>query len=488
MHSIDIRDWRSASFYLVVVVLGAVGVILMVAPVVVGFMMSLTAGDTIQFPPQGFSLRWYQALFDPVQSGRIIKAGVTSLQIAALATTFTILFAVPAALGLASAQGRRFAFLEPFFMLPLVLPTLVYGIAALMYFSKIGISPSFSLVVLGHTVIFAPLVFRTTVAVVSQLSPTLTESSLILGASRAHTMRRITLPLIMPGILGGALLVFMASMDNVSVSLFLADARTNVLPIRMWRMIERVARRSRRRHLRRGDRRDLPDRGGGLVGRESGPEAKVAIPGPNDTRRWSPGLGTSQTRTRLRGTTVMNETTNLDRVSPKAEARSNRYSGRIEKLLDGFEPSFEFSAPPPLPEAEFAERVRRIRREAVLAGHDALIVHTGHGRLVPHLERLSALRLRLDARGRADHPDRQRQGDGPAVVLHPVGDHAAGRRAGRRRADLADRRDRARICRPPRLVDGQDRRGGCADILSGLGLAAGQIGRLGDRTSVELFG
>ena len=123
-------------------------------------------------------------------------------------------------------------------MLPLVLPTLVYGIAALMYFSKIGISPSFSLVVLGHTVIFAPLVFRTTVAVVSQLSPTLTESSLILGASRAHTMRRITLPLIMPGILGGALLVFMASMDNVSVSLFLADARTNVLPIRMWRMIE----------------------------------------------------------------------------------------------------------------------------------------------------------------------------------------------------------------------------------------------------------
>ena len=73
----------------------------------------------------------------------------------------------------------------------------------------------------------------------------------------------------------------------------------------------------------------------------------------------------------------MNETTNLDRISPKAEAPSDRYSGRIERLLDGFEPSFEFIAPPPLPEGEFADRVRRIRREAVLAGHDALIVHTG---------------------------------------------------------------------------------------------------------------
>ena len=238
MHSVDMRDWASISFNLVVLGLGSVGVVIMVAPVVVGFLMSLTAGDTIQFPPEGLSLRWYAALFDPAQSSRILSAGLTSLQIAALATAFAILVAVPAALGLAGADGRKFAFLEPFFMLPLVLPTLVYGVAALMYFVNIGIWPSFWLVVLGHTVVFVPLVFRTTVAVVSQLSPTLGESSLILGASRAHTLRRITLPLIMPGILGGALLVFMASMDNVSVSLFLADARTNVLPIRMWRMIE----------------------------------------------------------------------------------------------------------------------------------------------------------------------------------------------------------------------------------------------------------
>lgn len=232
------NDWAGLSFNLVVIVLGCFGVVIMVAPVVVGFIMSLTAGNTIQFPPQGLSLRWYANLADPAESGRIQSAALTSLQIATLATALSILVAVPAALGLASKEGRKYAFLEPFFMLPMVLPTLVFGIAALMFFVQLGISPSFWLVIVGHTVIFTPLVFRTTVAVVSQLSPTLGESSMILGASRAHTLRRVTLPLIMPGILGGALLVFMSSLDNVSVSLFLADARTSVLPIRMWRMIE----------------------------------------------------------------------------------------------------------------------------------------------------------------------------------------------------------------------------------------------------------
>lgn len=238
MRSLKQTDLAGLSFNLVVILLGCFGVMIMVAPVVVGFMMSLTAGNTLQFPPQGLSLRWYENLFDPVESSRIHSAALTSLQVAALATALSILVAVPAALGMASKEGRKYAFLEPFFMLPLVLPTLVYGIAALMFFMKIGINPSFWLVAVGHTVVFAPLVFRTTVAIVSQLSPTLGESSLILGASRAHTLRRVTLPLIMPGILGGALLVFMSSLDNVSVSLFLADARTNMLPIRMWRMIE----------------------------------------------------------------------------------------------------------------------------------------------------------------------------------------------------------------------------------------------------------
>ena len=232
------KDWAGISFRAVVVMLGSIGVLIMVAPVIVGLLMSLTAGNTLQFPPEGLSFRWYEALFDADKSRRIQTAAMTSLEIAISATLLTILVAVPAALGLAGSKGRRFMALEPMLMLPLVLPTLVYGIAALMFFSYAGVPTSKWLVIVGHTVIFMPLALRATVAIVSQLDPSLGESSRVLGASRSQTFRRITLPLILPGVLGGALLVFMNSLDNVSVSLFLADARTNVLPIRMWRMIE----------------------------------------------------------------------------------------------------------------------------------------------------------------------------------------------------------------------------------------------------------
>ena len=135
-----------------------------------------------------------------------------------------------------------------------MLPTLAYGFAALMFFSLLGFRPSIPLLVIGHAVVIAPFVFRTTMASLSQLDPSLLESSASLGAGRFTTFRRITLPLIAPGIAAGAFLAFIASIDNVPVSLFLSNARTDMLPIRMWGMMEIDARRARRRRLRRADR------------------------------------------------------------------------------------------------------------------------------------------------------------------------------------------------------------------------------------------
>jgi putative spermidine/putrescine transport system permease protein len=83
-----------------------------------------------------------------------------------------------------------------------------------------------------------PYVVRTTVAALAQLDPVLLESSASLGASKLYTFRRITLPLIRPGILAGGFIAFMSSFDNVPVSLFLRDARTDMLPIRMWQDLE----------------------------------------------------------------------------------------------------------------------------------------------------------------------------------------------------------------------------------------------------------
>jgi putative spermidine/putrescine transport system permease protein len=111
-------------------------------------------------------------------------------------------------------------------------------LAALMFFSLIGLPVSPLTLVIGHTIVCVPYVLRTTVAALAQLNPTLLESSASLGATRFMTFRRVTLPLIRPGILAGAFIAFMASFDNVPISLFLRDANTDMLPIRMWQDLE----------------------------------------------------------------------------------------------------------------------------------------------------------------------------------------------------------------------------------------------------------
>jgi putative spermidine/putrescine transport system permease protein len=123
-------------------------------------------------------------------------------------------------------------------LIALILPTLSYGLAALMFFSVVGIRPSLNLLIAGHLVVIAPFIFRTTLASLTQLDPALLEASANLGASGFYGFRRITLPLIAPGIAAGCFLAFISSMDNVPVSLFLSNARTGMLPIRMWGMME----------------------------------------------------------------------------------------------------------------------------------------------------------------------------------------------------------------------------------------------------------
>jgi putative spermidine/putrescine transport system permease protein len=92
--------------------------------------------------------------------------------------------------------------------------------------------------VLGHVVVCAPFLIRTVLAALSQVDPSLMDASASLGASPPETFRRVTLPLIGRGVAAGAFLAFMASFDNVPVSLFLADERTEVLPIHLWQQID----------------------------------------------------------------------------------------------------------------------------------------------------------------------------------------------------------------------------------------------------------
>ena len=194
------------SYGLFVYGLGSLCLALMIVPVMISLLMSFTSAQTLKFPPPGLSLQWYVALFDPDKSAIIHSAAWNTLQIAVLAVLAALVFAVPATFGMARISARRANTLEPLFLAPIVLPSLVYGLALLIAANLLHIAPSLWLVVLANVVVFGPLMYRATSSIAAQLDINLEEASSLLGANRWVTFRRITLPLLAPGIFAGMFL------------------------------------------------------------------------------------------------------------------------------------------------------------------------------------------------------------------------------------------------------------------------------------------
>src|ERR1700676_3342742 len=164
----------------VIGILAGLGILILIGPVLIVITTSFTTSQTLRFPPPDVSLRWYRELFDPVRSAQIHIAAFNSVWVAGLAT--------------ARVTRPSARLLEASFLSPLILPTLSYGLAALMFFSVVGIRPSLNLLIAGHLVVIAPFIFRTTLASLTQLDPALLEASANLGAGGFYGFRRITLP------------------------------------------------------------------------------------------------------------------------------------------------------------------------------------------------------------------------------------------------------------------------------------------------------
>ncbi len=229
------RRFEGWSLRLVMGGLAAVAVFFLLFPTVILLLTSFTSSASLKFPPVGFSLRWYRALLGADQMRR---AAWNSLQVAALATTACVVLGTMGALAIGRSRARWARLLDAAFMSPLLLPGLAFGFAALMYVSLLGRELSLATLTLGHIVVCVPFVLRTTIASLAQLDPALLDSSASLGAGPLFTFRRVTLPMIGRGIGAGAFIAFMSSFDNIPVSLFLSDARTEVLPIHLWQIID----------------------------------------------------------------------------------------------------------------------------------------------------------------------------------------------------------------------------------------------------------
>jgi putative spermidine/putrescine transport system permease protein len=203
----------------------------MLAPLAIVCIVAFTPEHTLSIPTTRFSLRWFEAVFahpDFVQSFR------NSLWLALCSATVATGIAVPAGLALTRYEFKGRDALNGLFLSPLIIPHLVLGVALLRLFALIGATGSFVWLVLAHVVVITPYVLRLVVAAVVGFDRSAEQAALSLGASPATVFRRITLPMILPGVTGGWLLAFINSFDEVTMSIFVTAPATVTLPVRMY--------------------------------------------------------------------------------------------------------------------------------------------------------------------------------------------------------------------------------------------------------------
>lgn len=184
---------------------------------------------------QGFSWHWYGVLR---HDDALLAAAVNSLRVAALSTSLAVLLGVPAAMGLERLRGKGARVVETIFLLPLVLPEVMMGVALLLFFVMVRWPLSLTTVVIGHAAFNLPVVIVLVRTRLQKLDPRLEEAAHDLGASAWETFYRITWPLIRPAVLGAALLAFTISLDDFIVTFFVAGPGSTTLPLRVYSMIK----------------------------------------------------------------------------------------------------------------------------------------------------------------------------------------------------------------------------------------------------------
>lgn len=207
----------------------------LLAPLVVVIGGSVTETPFVRFPPEGVTARWYAQL-----AGRrdFIESFFDSLAIALACTALATFLGTLAAIALHRDDLRGRSLLRLFVMSPLVLPTVITGVALLQFYNLIALDQPFLGIVIGHVLITVPYVLRTVGAGLIGMEPQIEEAAESLGAGALRVLLKVTLPAIAPSVFVSTVFVFIVSFDQVTVSIFLAGAELMPLPIRIYSYIE----------------------------------------------------------------------------------------------------------------------------------------------------------------------------------------------------------------------------------------------------------
>ncbi|WP_120496928.1 ABC transporter permease [Kiloniella sp. EL199] len=183
----------------------------------------------------GFSLNWYAKAFD---NSDIRRAAWNSLVVATFATIFATSFATMAALALArNHQIKHKPVFNGVLMLPLMVPEIVTAVATLTFFSVIGLSLGLGNIIIAHTVFCIPFAYLPIRARLHGMDKNMEIAAQDLYASKWATLRYVTLPLLTPGIISGAMLAFIISIDDFIITLMVAEAGSTTLPIYIYSLV-----------------------------------------------------------------------------------------------------------------------------------------------------------------------------------------------------------------------------------------------------------
>lgn len=199
--------------------------------------MVTSFGDSaiLQFPPEGYSLRWYKNIFDVSMFMSTFKV---TMGVALLGNLIALLIGVPAAYALSRGQFKGKSFLNNIFISPLLIPGVVLGFTMLKYLVIKFNLPIYSSLLIGHVVLMLPFIIRVIGSSLSSFDYAIEEASMSLGASRLKTFFTVVLPNIRSGLIAGVLLAFLESFNNVDISVFMTGPGVSTLPIQMLTYVE----------------------------------------------------------------------------------------------------------------------------------------------------------------------------------------------------------------------------------------------------------
>lgn len=205
--------------------------IFLLLPSLIVVPMSFGDSEQIIFPPKGFSLLLFQKYLD--EPGWI-SATILSLRVAIWTTLLSVGLGVPAAYALVRGRfpGRRV--LALFLLSPIMVPSVVLALALYVYFYRISMSQGELRLVIAHCVATLPFIVVTAAAGIQNIDANIERAATIMGASLLYMFRTVTLPLLVPSIVAGALFAFLISFDEIIISLFVAKAGDTTLPVKMF--------------------------------------------------------------------------------------------------------------------------------------------------------------------------------------------------------------------------------------------------------------